>query len=148
VKAPRRGGRLVRTPAERAFRRELRRIASPAERRLWEHLRRAGLGARFGRQRLVGGVTVGFWCPSRNLAVEVDEPTTSASGRRRESAALAALGVRVLRFSATQVLTDLETVLNTIAEAVDGASAQTSRQAAAPLAAPTDKPRPMAAARG
>ena len=99
--------------------RTLRRNATGAERRLWQGLRREQVaGFRFRRQVALGGFIVDFASFDARLGIEVDGATHSTEeeivrdGAR--SAALAAQGFEVLRFTNEDVYRNLDGVLNTI----------------------------------
>ena len=111
--------------------RQLRREQTDAERRLWQSLRGRQLsGVKFRRQHEFGPYVLDFYCPERNLAVEAD------GGQHLEAAAAAAdpartryleaRGVRVLRFTDTQVLMETEAVLEVIRQVVEEPSPQPS----------------------
>ena len=91
------------------FRRALRCEATPAERRLWSIVRAGRLGGlKIRRQHPVGPFVVDFYCAEAHLAIELDgsvhdDPSRAAYDAARERA-LAARGVRVLRFSNDDVL--------------------------------------------
>ncbi len=85
-------------------------------------LRRNRQGAHFRRQHPVGPFYVDFVCLTRKLVVEVDgavhdDPNVAHADARRQ-AALEALGLRVLRFSAESVEQDLGGVLRRIRAAL------------------------------
>ena len=99
--------------------RTLRRNATGAERRLWQGLRRKQVeGFRFRRQVILGGFIADFACFEARVVVEVDGATHSADeeiirdGAR--SAALAAEGFDILRFTNEDVYRNLDGVLETI----------------------------------
>ncbi|MCX7602396.1 MAG: endonuclease domain-containing protein [Meiothermus sp.] len=96
--------------SERA--RELRRNMTPAERKLWSVLR--GFSVRFRRQRPIGPYIVDFYCAEAGLVIEVDgESHFSQEGRAydaRRDAYLQSLGLRVLRFSNLEVLSNADGV--------------------------------------
>lgn len=99
--------------------RELRRDMSPAERRLWWAIRHKSLdGARFRRQVPVGEYFADFCCLKRKLIVEVDGGQHSETEEydRRRTQFLEAQGFRVIRFWNTDVMTNLEGVVDTIFE--------------------------------
>jgi very-short-patch-repair endonuclease len=98
-----------------AFAREMRREPTDAERALWSILRGKQLaGHRFRRQFPVAGYIVDFFCVEANLAVEADGGQhTDAVGKRRDAkrdATLAGRGVRVMRFSDSDVLKNRDEV--------------------------------------
>ncbi len=76
---------------------------------------------KFRRQHPVGGLVLDFYCHRSRLCVEVDGavhdgPEATARDRDRD-AALASLGLRVLRIRADDVEQDIEAVLARIAAA-------------------------------
>jgi very-short-patch-repair endonuclease len=95
----------------------MRRNPTEAQNALWEKLRDKKLAAfTFNRQVVMGSSIVDFACKSRWIAVEIteegDDPTLEALSDRK----LTDVGVRVLRFPAEQVLTDIDSVTKPIAE--------------------------------
>jgi very-short-patch-repair endonuclease len=100
-------------------RRSLRKNATVAELRLWPHLRGRSLdGFRFLRQFGFGGYILDFYCSKKKLAIEIDgQHHGTDSGRAYDeirSKYLAATGVRVLRFWNSEVMENLEGVLERI----------------------------------
>ena len=100
-----------------AFAREQRRQPTRAERLLWRYLRQRHLGTKFRRQHPLGDFVLDFYCAEEQLAVEVDGPghLDQAGYDQWRDAALAALGVRVLRIAEAEVRADPEGVLRRIA---------------------------------
>src|ERR687885_542638 len=95
--------------------RALRRASTEAERALWKGLRAGQLGGhKFRRQHEFGGLVLDFYCPTARLAIEVDGGQHyGAEGEARDAERthfLEANGVRVLRFTNVEVLTELEAV--------------------------------------
>jgi very-short-patch-repair endonuclease len=102
--------------------RRLRREQTDAERKLWWRLRARQLGgAKFRRQHLIGGHVVDFCCPDGKLVVEVDggQHATAAEADGRRTFSLVQRGYRVLRFWDHDVLTNVDSVSEQIAEALD-----------------------------
>jgi very-short-patch-repair endonuclease len=104
--------------------RALRRKMTLPEVVLWTALRKARLGRlRFRRQHPLGPYILDFYCSSARLAIEVDgaahERDEQAQHDAQRTAWLAKRGVRVIRFSAKDVLKDetLEYVLMAIQQA-------------------------------
>ena len=98
--------------------RTLRTTMTPPELAMWQALRsrRAG-GLGFRRQHPVGPWIVDFYCAEHCLAVEVDGwgHNLGELGRDdRRDADLARRGVKVVRFTAIEVLGNLDGVLRTI----------------------------------
>ena len=103
------------TPLARA----LRRNATGAERRLWQRLRREQVGGfRFRRQVILDGFIADFACLDARMLVEVDGATHSTDEQiardALRSAALAAEGFDILRFTNEDVYVNLDGVLETI----------------------------------
>ena len=102
-------GRYANRPELKAIRRDLRNHATVAERSLWRLLKGSQLdGRKFRRQHSIGRFVVDFYCPAERLAVEVDgsvhdDPLRYRYDARRQRA-LDALGVRVVRFTNSEVL--------------------------------------------
>ena len=109
--------------AQKAFARELRNNLTDAEQHLWQRLRRKQIhGQPFYRQKPIGPYIVDFYSASARLVIELDggqhfEPEHQTKDRQRD-AALAAMGLHVLRFDNLQVLKETEAVLQVIGEAV------------------------------
>jgi very-short-patch-repair endonuclease len=100
--------------------REMRKHMSPAEVRLWSHLRGDRLGGlRFRRQHPIGPFVADFFCPGRNLVVEVDGDSHFTPEQQRYDADrtnyITGLGLREIRFTNVDVLTNIEGVLGEIA---------------------------------
>jgi very-short-patch-repair endonuclease len=96
-----------------------------AEFRLWCELRNRGLdGLRFRRQHPVGPYIVDFFCPERNLIVEVDGEQHSMEPNRRADLArtrwLESQGHLVVRFWTNEVMSELEGVCAAILAASRG----------------------------
>ena len=103
--------------------RRLRTAMTDAEQRLWFRVRRKQLaGVQFYRQKPLLRYIVDFFAPAAGLVVEVDGGQhADANAVMRDSrryAALASLGLRVLRFDNLQVMRETDAVVETIYEAV------------------------------
>ena len=103
----------LKTPSRR-----LRRDATPAERKLWfEFL--SYLPERFTRQKPLGSYVADFYCSRLRLVIEIDgDSHFTATGKGRDAAALAALNVRVIRFTNLEVREQFEAVCARIQEAL------------------------------
>ena len=104
--------------------RKLRDSMTDAERRLWAKVRmRQVKGCQFYRQKPIGDYIVDFFCPRANLVIEVDggqhfsDETTDYDKIRDEY--MRSLGLRVLRFTNTEVLTNIEGVVESILESME-----------------------------
>ena len=104
--------------------RHLRHNMTDAERLLWFHLRAHRLsGHKFRRQHPIGPYVVDFVHLPARLAIEADggQHASSNSDTQRD-AWLMAQGFRVMRFWNDQILTDTESVLRAIWNALDECS--------------------------
>ena len=96
--------------------RALRRASPDAERALWHRLRDRQIeGAKFRRQRPIGGYFADFACLESKLVIELDggqhfaADAVEADARRTQ--ALGKLGFTVLRFSDREALTETDAVV-------------------------------------
>jgi very-short-patch-repair endonuclease len=103
--------------------RQLRKNMTDAERLLWAKIRLKQLkGYQFYRQKPVGDYIVDFLCPRAKLVVEVDgsqhlsDETIEYDGTRDEY--LSGLGLRVLRFTNSDVLTNIDGVVENIGKKI------------------------------
>jgi very-short-patch-repair endonuclease len=102
--------------------RRLRQDQTDAERKLWSRLRdRRLLGAKFRRQYPIGPFITDFCCPEHRLIVELDggQHATRAEADRQRTAYLQQQAYRVLRFWDSDVLADLDGVIDHITELLD-----------------------------
>ena len=109
------------TPPSR--RQTLRRTETDAERALWRLLRSRQLeGHKFRRQHSAGPYILDFYCADASLAIEVDgSQHYTADGLATDAvrtAYLEALGIRVLRFTNVDVLTNAEGVVDALLQAL------------------------------
>jgi very-short-patch-repair endonuclease len=101
--------------------RQMRAQATPAERTLWERLRNRRLdGRRFRRQHAIDRFIVDFYCAERRLVVELDGDVHVGRVEHDEARDhhLRALGLRVLRLTNEQVLSDLDAAVSLISLAL------------------------------
>jgi len=96
--------------------RKLRRDMTDAERLLWSRLRGEQLGAKFVTQFPIGDAVADFACRRAKLAVELDGGQhASAIDADTERTRLIELhGYRVIRFWNSDVMSNLDGVLETI----------------------------------
>lgn len=96
--------RLLERHARLIRARELRANPTPGETRTWQMLRGKRIGGlRFRRQHVFGRFILDFYCPAKQLCIEVDGsidgmPEQATYDRARDEA-LAELGVTVIRIS-------------------------------------------------
>jgi leucyl-tRNA synthetase len=104
--------------------RELRRTSTDAETALWQILRQRPLGSKFRRQHPFGRYILDFYCIEKKLAIEADGSqhysATAREADEERTRNLEVLGIRVLRFSNREILTEREAVLRAIEQALAG----------------------------
>jgi very-short-patch-repair endonuclease len=103
------------------FVRTLRKCPTDAERQLWYRLRLRQLGGfKFRRQRPVGPYVCDFVCLERSIVIELDgsQHVTQSDYDDERDAFLRIKGFRVLRFWNQDVLAQIDSVLETIFEAL------------------------------
>jgi len=103
--------------------RQLRENMTDAERCLWAKIRMKQLkGYQFYRQKPIGDYIVDFFCPKAKLVIEVDGSQHLSDEMneydRIRNECLSSLGLRVLRFTNTEVLKNTEGVVESIEEKV------------------------------
>ncbi|CAM3826682.1 DUF559 domain-containing protein [Pontibacter korlensis] len=107
----------------RAYLKENRKIlrnnSPPAEGELWKYLKSGQLqGQKFRRQHSIGNYILDFYCPSEEIAIELDgqvhihSAAQQADQERDEE--LAGLGIKLLRFEHKDIFHHLEAVLQEI----------------------------------
>ena len=94
-----------------------------AERIVWQRIRAGQLeGFKFRRQHEYGGYVLDFYCARAKLAVELDggqHLTTEGLARDAERSSFLELhGIRVLRFTNTQVLAEIDQTLEAVLRAL------------------------------
>ena len=103
--------------------RTLRTNMTDAEQVLWHRIRRKQIqNVQFYRQKPLLAFIVDFYCPAAKLVIELDGgqhfETTHQEKDHDRDAALAGLGLCVLRFDNRQVLLETDAVLAVIDEVV------------------------------
>lgn len=92
--------------------RDMRRNPTPAQKALWERLRDKQCGFTFNREVVMGSAIVDFACRTRWLVVETGgEGEAGATLAALSDRKLTDVGVRVMRFSDSRVLEDLDGVV-------------------------------------
>jgi len=98
---------------------QLRKNMTDAEKALWSKIRSKQLkGYQFYRQKPIGNFIVDFYCPKRNLIIELDGGQHySEEGKAKDNHRddhLKGLGLHVLRFSDRDVFENMRGVLEKI----------------------------------
>ena len=105
------------------FARGLRKNMTDAERLIWSKLKRKQIkGHQFYRQKILRNYIVDFFCPAAKLVIEIDggqhfSPEWAKKDTVRDGY-LASLGLTVLRFTDTEVLKNIDGVLERIVQFV------------------------------
>ena len=106
--------RLTGSENARSNAKRLRREMIAPEIALWQALRRNAVGLRFRRQYPAGSYVLDFYCASARLAIEVDGEAHERGQRPVKDVErdtwLRSQGIRVLRYTAKDVLTNLDGV--------------------------------------
>ncbi len=103
--------------------RELRQKQTPAEEIFWSIVRnRQFMGLKFRRQHQIGEYVADFYCHEEKTVIELDGGIHAQKKKRdaKRDAWMKAQGFNVLRFPNEQLLDDSESVLNQIAQMVEG----------------------------
>lgn len=100
---------------------ELRKNMTDAERRLWSKLRKKQLnGFFFSSQKPIGGYIVDFYCHKASLVIEVDGgqhlTDEGIEYDKVRDASLKSMELTILRFTNTEVLNNINGVLQVIVE--------------------------------
>jgi very-short-patch-repair endonuclease len=93
------------------------------EHRLWRALRGDALGVTFRRQHAIPPWIADFACVDLRLVIEVDGATHAEAADAARDAAMCAAGWQVLRVWNNEVRTNLDGVLQRIAEVVEARKA-------------------------
>jgi very-short-patch-repair endonuclease len=104
--------------------RELRQTSTEAEQKLWQQLRNRKLkGKKFRRQHPLSGFILDFYCHECKLAIEVDGNCHANEEAKEYDAARTHLlnlyGITLLRFWNSEVINDIEGVLEKISNYLD-----------------------------
>ena len=92
--------------------RDMRRHSSEAHKALAEKFAKADLGRhKFTRHMVIGSAIVDFGCHSLGMAIDIDEEGENEALAKRRDKSLEAVGIRVMRIKASDILTDMDAVL-------------------------------------
>ncbi len=112
--------------------RAFRRRRTSAEGVLWGLVRSRRMGVKFRRQHPIEPFVLDFYCHELRLAVELDGSQHTAPAQRigddRRTAALAARGIQVLRFSNLEILQETQAVAETLWQACQQRLTTTDRR--------------------
>jgi very-short-patch-repair endonuclease len=120
--------RFNRTREKTEIARRLRRGSTEVEKLLWQRLRNGQIGgAQFRRQHPAGRYILDFWCPALFLNIELDgsqHAETQGPDENRDEW-LRQQGVTILRFWNSDVIENIDGVLEVIAEKISQLSSAT-----------------------
>jgi very-short-patch-repair endonuclease len=106
--------------SQKNIRKKLRNSATVQEIILWSRLRRNQMGCKFRRQNSFGRYVVDFYCPSKNLVIELDGwqhgQNIQENYDKERTLYLKSLGLNVLRFWNNEVNDELDGVILRIQE--------------------------------
>nr|WP_298931848.1 DUF559 domain-containing protein [uncultured Erythrobacter sp.] len=95
--------------------REMKRFASPAHKALAARFAKADLGRHtFKRFAVVGSAIVDFNCHTLGMAIDIFEEDDNETLATRRDKSLEAVGIKVMRIRATDILDDMDKVLERI----------------------------------
>ena len=100
--------------------RRLRRVGTDAERMMWRVLRDRQLGVKFRRQHPLGPYIVDFFCEEHCLVIEIDGGQHGPEVDRARTEFLESHGMQVMRFWNNEVRENMEGVVTTIEERLNG----------------------------
>lgn len=99
--------------------RELRRHSTPAHKALAEKFAAADLGRyTFKRHAVVGSAIVDFNCHNLGLAIAIDEEGQNDTLAKRRDKSLEAVGIKVMRIAAQDIIGEMDAVLQRITAAM------------------------------
>jgi len=103
-------------------RKKFRRNATSAEAVLWKLLKNKQIqGLKFRRQHSVGKLILDFYCPVKNLAIELDGEHHAVPGKEtldlKRDNFLISLGIKILRFENKIVFEDPKLIIEQIIKA-------------------------------
>ncbi len=108
---------------QKSTRQNLRNSVSVIERLLWSKIRNQQLGVKFRRQHGIGKYIVDFYCADARLVIELDGDSHYQDGAQEYDRArdefMREQGLRVLRFTNIEVVSNLEEVVLVIAHAIE-----------------------------
>jgi very-short-patch-repair endonuclease len=95
--------------------REMRRFSTEAHKALAERFAKADLGRyTFKRHAVVGSAIVDFNCHNLGMAIVIEEEGDNEALTRRRDKSLEAVGIRTMHIKASDILTDIDAVLQRI----------------------------------
>ena len=116
---------------QKDLRRGLRNESTPAELFLWERLKNKQLGYKFRRQHGIDSFIVDFYCSEKQLAIELDgSQHFTEEGKHNDEERTKIIDehhIRIIRFRNEEVLSQIETVIDTIKQVLESQSNRPKR---------------------
>ncbi len=116
--------------------RAMRKEPTAGEKKLWSRIRNEQLGAKFRRQHPLGPFIADFYCHEHHLIVEVDGDTHGDPDRmqydQEREGILRSFGLRIKRYTDTDVLKNTDAVVADLKDYVDALSSSNSLPPLAP----------------
>ena len=103
------------------YARNLRKKATKSEKILWKELRSWKAEVKFRFQCPMLGWIVDFWCPSRNLIIELDgafHENKKAEDEYRDKVISEYMGAKILRIESSRIFTDFDNCVAEIRETI------------------------------
>jgi very-short-patch-repair endonuclease len=95
--------------------REMRRHSSEAHKALAARFAKADMGRyKFTRHAVIGSAIVDFGCHNLGMAIAIDEEGANEAIAKRRDKSLEAVGIRVMRIKAQDILENMDAVLQRI----------------------------------
>ncbi len=106
----------LRNARQSAVARKLRQNLSPVEQKIWLRLRANALGVKFRRQQPILNYITDFCCMELKLVIEIDGDTHAISPQkdRARDLSLSQAGYKVLRYTNSQAVNELDDVVEDI----------------------------------
>ncbi|KKP67377.1 MAG: hypothetical protein UR66_C0016G0015 [Candidatus Moranbacteria bacterium GW2011_GWE1_35_17] len=98
---------------QKVIRKKLRSSATPQEIILWSRLKGKRLGCKFRRQQSFGKYIVDFYCPEKNLVIELDgwQHKEQIEYDNERSKFLESLNLKIIRFWNNDINNNLDSVI-------------------------------------
>lgn len=101
-----------------SYRKTLRNNATPQEILLWNQLKNSKLGFKFRRQHSIGTYIADFYCTQKKLVIEIDGSQHYKEEDQEydivRTQYFNSLGIKVLRFTNTEINTNMNGVISKI----------------------------------
>ncbi|NAW65020.1 DUF559 domain-containing protein [Photobacterium halotolerans] len=113
---------IFNTKENKNYRCRLRINMTEPEHQVWQRIRSHQLGVKFRRQHGIGRYIVDFYCSDKKLVIEIDGDShysdLALQYDAKRDALMAELGIRILRFTNLEVMSNLDDVVEVIYRAV------------------------------